>query len=232
MAKIRCPGCLKSFDISAWGQHIALSRQPTCHAIFEKNRAYLLGAGYSSDDDDDFDDPDHNMSPQEFAGDFFGSNYAEDELPGWGQTDDEEPHWAGNTPSSSDLDFESDSDSESDSAESGLTSGDDSPPIPDPMDDERGRPLSAEEVQQRSEDVWVNPFVQDFPGQAGEPIDENARKSGFEGYQTNLGDAATHNIFVPFQSHMDWEFAKWSKLRGPSSTATTELLGIENVDKF
>jgi hypothetical protein len=228
MAKIRCPGCLKSFEVSAWGQHIALSRQPACHAIFEKNCAYLPGAGYDSDSDvEDLEDLDVDMTPQDFAGDFFGDDYTNEDLPGWGQSDDEEPHWASNSPGSSDSELDSDSESDSSS-----DSDSDSPPPPDPMDDECGRPLTAEEEQAKADDdVWVNPYVQDFPGIAGKPIDESARKSAFEGYQTNLGDGASANIFAPFQSQMDWEFAKWSKLRGPSSTATTELLGIDNVEK-
>ncbi|KAM6491529.1 hypothetical protein JOM56_012921, partial [Amanita muscaria] len=35
--------------------------------------------------------------------------------------------------------------------------------------------------------------------------------------------------FAPFKSQLDWEVAKWAKLRGPSSTALTEFLAIEGL---
>ncbi len=37
------------------------------------------------------------------------------------------------------------------------------------------------------------------------------------------------NPYEPFNSKLDWEFAKWAKTRGPGSTAVSELLGIEGV---
>ncbi|KAM6501567.1 hypothetical protein JOM56_001544, partial [Amanita muscaria] len=40
---------------------------------------------------------------------------------------------------------------------------------------------------------------------------------------------ASNDVFEPFKSRLDWEFAKWAKLRGPSSTALTELLAIEGL---
>ncbi|KAH9069502.1 hypothetical protein EDB83DRAFT_2184842, partial [Lactarius deliciosus] len=35
--------------------------------------------------------------------------------------------------------------------------------------------------------------------------------------------------WYPFQSQRDWDFARWAKTRGPSSTAVTELLTIDGV---
>lgn len=37
------------------------------------------------------------------------------------------------------------------------------------------------------------------------------------------------NIYAPFPSWLDWKLARWSKLRGPTSTAVTELLDIDGV---
>ncbi|KIL54913.1 hypothetical protein M378DRAFT_91716, partial [Amanita muscaria Koide BX008] len=39
----------------------------------------------------------------------------------------------------------------------------------------------------------------------------------------------SNDAFAPFKSQLDWEVAKWAKLRGPSSTALTELLAIEGL---
>ncbi|KAI0037826.1 hypothetical protein FA95DRAFT_1506445, partial [Auriscalpium vulgare] len=37
------------------------------------------------------------------------------------------------------------------------------------------------------------------------------------------------NRYAPFQSQLDWQVAQWAKLRGPGSTAFSELLAIEGV---
>ncbi|EIN13427.1 hypothetical protein PUNSTDRAFT_56509 [Punctularia strigosozonata HHB-11173 SS5] len=37
------------------------------------------------------------------------------------------------------------------------------------------------------------------------------------------------NVYAPFISKMDWEIAQWAKLRGPGSTAFSELLAIDGV---
>lgn len=39
------------------------------------------------------------------------------------------------------------------------------------------------------------------------------------------------NPYSPFASKMDWELARWAKMRGPSSTAFSELLGIDGVSE-
>lgn len=39
----------------------------------------------------------------------------------------------------------------------------------------------------------------------------------------------TGNPWAPFLSKMEWEVSRWAKLRGPSSTAFSELLAIEGV---
>lgn len=37
------------------------------------------------------------------------------------------------------------------------------------------------------------------------------------------------NVWAPFKSRVDWEIAHWAKMRGPGSTALSELLAIEGV---
>jgi hypothetical protein len=72
------------------------------------------------------------------------------------------------------------------------------------------------------------PFVERFPsGAAGTPIPNMGESvPGYEALHDNLGQG---HIWYPFQSQRDWEFAQWAKNRGPSSTAVTELLGINGV---
>ena len=57
-----------------------------------------------------------------------------------------------------------------------------------------------------------------IPGMHGDP-------SVYEATREDLGDS----VWAPFQSQCDWEFARWAKTRGPTSTAVTELLAIPEV---
>ncbi|EPQ54137.1 hypothetical protein GLOTRDRAFT_44196 [Gloeophyllum trabeum ATCC 11539] len=52
--------------------------------------------------------------------------------------------------------------------------------------------------------------------------------SEYYSYHTRLG-SQQDDIWAPFVSKLDWEVARWAKLRGPGSTALTELLKIEGV---
>jgi hypothetical protein len=72
------------------------------------------------------------------------------------------------------------------------------------------------------------PFIEPFPsGAAGAPI-SNVGQS-MPRYQALWDGLGPDNIWYPFQSQRDWDFAQWAKSRGPSSTAVTELLAINSV---
>ncbi|KAI0690834.1 hypothetical protein BC835DRAFT_1280189 [Cytidiella melzeri] len=69
------------------------------------------------------------------------------------------------------------------------------------------------------------PHVVTFPGAAGKP-------SGMSGSQNDMyasGIPTANNPYAPFSSRIDWELARWAKLRGPGSMALTELLQIPEV---
>ena len=74
-------------------------------------------------------------------------------------------------------------------------------------------------------------FVKRFTmGAAGAPIpDMGPDVPHFQVLRGNLGP---ENIWHLFQSQRDWEFAKWAKNRGPSSTAVSELLAIDGMRTF
>lgn len=75
------------------------------------------------------------------------------------------------------------------------------------------------------------PFIERFPtGAAGVPISNMGQDvPGFQVLCDNLGP---ENIWHPFQSQRDWDFARWAKNRGPSSTAVTELLAMDGVRTY
>ena len=48
-------------------------------------------------------------------------------------------------------------------------------------------------------------------------------------YTEQVGDGAEDNPYHPFTTRMEWEVARWAKLRGSGSTAFSDLLAIEGV---
>ena len=61
--------------------------------------------------------------------------------------------------------------------------------------------------------------------QAGAPMKKT--HSSDDNYRAALDNSS--NPWAPFSSRMDWEIAKWAKLRGTGSTAFSDLLAIEGV---
>jgi hypothetical protein len=69
--------------------------------------------------------------------------------------------------------------------------------------------------------------VDKFPtGSPGAPIPGIPRGShAYQSHQVMPEDS----VWAPFRSQRDWEVARWAKMRGPTSTAMTELLAIPEV---
>jgi hypothetical protein len=72
------------------------------------------------------------------------------------------------------------------------------------------------------------PKVEPFPSaRAGAPIPGSVCGAcSSAAYGNRLG---SDEEYVPFLSKLDWELARWAKLRSPSSTAVSELLEIDGV---
>lgn len=83
----------------------------------------------------------------------------------------------------------------------------------------------------------VRPHVVKYPNHAGQPVRPISEKPALndqERYLNSLGASlGDHtNSYAPFKSRMDWEIAQWAKMRGPSSSAFTDLMGIDGVRFF
>ena len=72
-------------------------------------------------------------------------------------------------------------------------------------------------------------FVKKYPGRAGEILEGVAETESY-GYGGYVRD--DENLYAPFAHRLDWEVARWCQLRGPGSTAVTELLSINGVCTF
>ena len=70
--------------------------------------------------------------------------------------------------------------------------------------------------------------IDQFPfGSPGAPIPGIPQgRSTYELHQAAVGG---DTVWAPFQSQCDWLFAHWAKMRGPTSSAVTDLLAIPEV---
>ena len=73
------------------------------------------------------------------------------------------------------------------------------------------------------------PFTVKFGGRAGEAVGRNLQHLAYTGYSHDLQVEDSPSEWAPFSTRIDWEVARWAKLRGPSSTALSELLKIDGV---
>ncbi|KAG1857800.1 hypothetical protein F4604DRAFT_1882977 [Suillus subluteus] len=113
------------------------------------------------------------------------------------------------------------------------------PPAPDPAGDwpQTKEDEVAEEDHGPNARLLVQEHAQGQHGyvtvpypdpQAGQEINRHSDDDTANArYRTRLDDK--DNPYFPFCSQTEWEIARWSKLRGPSSMAFTDLLAIEGV---
>ncbi|KAJ7768569.1 hypothetical protein B0H14DRAFT_2402665 [Mycena olivaceomarginata] len=92
-------------------------------------------------------------------------------------------------------------------------------------------PAPTREARKAAEDRFHRkPFIEKYPGaSAGKPASSFMSETSEQVYKSSLADSAATNPYAPFTSKMDWEIAKWAKLRGSGSTAFTDLLHIDGV---
>ncbi|KAF9778022.1 hypothetical protein BJ322DRAFT_1102226 [Thelephora terrestris] len=88
--------------------------------------------------------------------------------------------------------------------------------------------------QSQSPEVQSNPtapFVVRFPG-AGEALETRPSLVGYQLYANGLGADGNGPLeWAPFSTQLEWEVARWAKLRGPSSSALSELLQINGLSE-
>ncbi|KAJ6559035.1 hypothetical protein B0H10DRAFT_1846098 [Mycena sp. CBHHK59/15] len=89
------------------------------------------------------------------------------------------------------------------------------------------------EARKAAEDRFHHkPIIDKFPGRlAGRPIPSSRKQNSEQKYGSTLEDSAEGNPYAPFNSKLDWEIARWAKLRGAGSTAFTDLLHIDGAHK-
>ncbi|KAG1843444.1 hypothetical protein F4604DRAFT_1884612 [Suillus subluteus] len=86
-------------------------------------------------------------------------------------------------------------------------------------------------VEDRVEDVTMDD-IEDLADEdeAGWEDQRRAHQDIQAQYEAHLANEE-ENLYHPFASKMEWEVARWAKLRGLSSTALSDLLAIEGVSE-
>ena len=229
--EILCEGCEHFFSSSGYSRHLSTTTNPACRSIYDEANEYLPGV----------DEPDEHRcgyqlpaEPQEFQGDFFGQDYSEADL-GLEAGDDQQDqdHPAGDIQNNDHIRYDPDAPDDWEPAIDERYRGpfpeDEHPPLE--PDSQQGQAMRAE-----TENVLrQTPFKKLFPrskGSPGAPITMDKGENTYEKYRAVFEKSAAGNPYAPFTSQLDWEFARWVKLRGPGSTAVNELLALDNVSLY
>lgn len=232
--KIQCGGCRRLFTAHSHTLHLSQTQNPRCRALFAAMDGYLPGADESDSDSDteggghggaDSGD-DRDLPTQIFEGDMFGQEYTDADFPGlWSDTEEAADGRLGESDSEADDELEEEAGWEPPAAH-----GTGTPPHQLRVEDmeEYGRLLTPQERQNAEHNLRAQHFVDHFPSARAGEVVHNWVQAGYGEYSEEL-QTEDDNPYYPFSSKRDWEVAKWAKLRGPSSTAMTELLGIEGV---
>ena len=204
----------------------------------------------SENDDDAQDGP---TEPQEFQGNYFGDytpmdfeNYNEYDAANAIESDSEEVEgeWEcdgvareGDEDGGAEEDAEEEEDA-MDYQEEGSweppTQGDEGVGVDmeeDTFDvsDETALPPDMRATQQRTQEcLRAKMFIIPFPNPKAASPSSAKEPSAYDHYQTQA-DPEGENLYHPFTTRLDWEIARWAKMRGPGSTAVTELLAIKGV---
>lgn len=276
-----CKGCNKQFNRdSDLNRHLQNARDRRCvAAAAEHEAAYAQPHAFDEEMHDE---------PMVWGGDFFGSDYMDEDFPmtaeqassgashfgGSAQpayvlSDSDSESLAGdNKPVPPLVEVESESEDEADETDEedavdepldvdyvaklvdDISGGALSPPsspaspggsssesapepekLTDELEQEFGRLVSDAEFQALNSQLSAEPVIERFPaelGAPGAPVSTDHHHS-YQSTEAALNEEESTNLFAPFVSEIDWEVARWAKLRGVSGSALNDLLGINGV---
>ncbi|KAK7024551.1 hypothetical protein VNI00_016226 [Paramarasmius palmivorus] len=247
-----CEGCLRSFTSWGFKQHRLKTSNSACSAPsnVENNSEPNFSDPAESDESETdseleeltahvLSDFDPDSAPISFEGDYFGSNYTTQDL---GQMDveeaDEEWEWGEGSASAEDG-IEEEADFDEDSLNALLEGMWEPERVVDVDMQEEPSPSTGTQIPVRNtrtateshvhiEDCLRHkPFIVKFGGHAGRPISDTKVDDSNTRYERALGNDKF--LWHPFRSRLDWEVARWGKLRGPGSNALNELLQIPGL---
>lgn len=206
---VECPGCLRN-DLSVTGlsQHLAKTKDTCCNAVLTASHSNLGTSSSPRHDGMDMQDLEDGLL----------------------QPEDEEPLTPLDDTSSDEEDATEEYEWEPAVQENDI----DIPSIEldDPMDNNDSNGADRKSRQHAERQIFEQDRVTIVPypdSRAGKPITCAEVQDANTTYGSSIGNA--ENPYSPFSSRMDWEIAQWAKLRGPSSTAFSDLLSIRGVSE-
>ncbi|KAG1828883.1 hypothetical protein DFJ58DRAFT_719762 [Suillus subalutaceus] len=209
----QCPACSRDdFTVTGLSQHLAKSRNPHCRALYHQSRSQV----HTRDQRDEPDEPTAEDEPG-YEVDEFG--YEIDE-PGY---EVDEPGYEAEAGGEAEAGDEDDDEGWNFEPEW-------EPPVEDRVEDATMDAIK--DLADEDEAGWEDQrrAHQDIQAhlRAGQQITRGcAANAEYEAHLANEEE----NVYHPFASKMEWEVARWAKLRGLSSTALSDLLAIEGGDE-
>ncbi|KAF7303411.1 hypothetical protein MIND_00569600 [Mycena indigotica] len=237
-----CEGCQRSFGQNrGYSLHFLTTQNEACREIHcrmapiagndtdSDDEASQHGSDSESDDALLFDEDlaqDLPLGSTHFAGDLFGADYTGSDFEGFesdeGGSDSEGEDTAADRLAAATQAVDEDGwePERPAAAEMNLMDVDEPESTPPPLPKTR---IIAEDRFHKP------PVIVPFPSErAGEAISMSAGAlPAHEAYRAKLGPSPS--LYSPFTSQMDWAIGNWAKMRGPSSTAFTDLLKIPGV---
>ncbi|KAJ7501623.1 hypothetical protein B0H11DRAFT_1908057 [Mycena galericulata] len=240
-----CPGCnVDCKGGKGLSLHLRLTTNEACRAIFTEAESRIGPLPAKHAQEQQFQERDANFGPPQmhglpsgdnvFQGDFFGNNYTDEEF-GYDLGSEDEFDDEG-----SDEDEDPSAQDQQDASHAGLEDGYEVPRAPNTnladsampgIQQTAAGPAPNRESRKVAEDRFHHkPIIEKYPGRsAGKPIPATHSQSSEETYRSSLNNSTDGNPYAPFASKMDWDIAKWAKLRGSGSTAFTDLLQIDGL---
>jgi len=243
-----CLGCGKLFKATGYWSHLTQTRNPACRAVYEEQ---LMVVCSDSDGDSTSLPPvletDTRSTPIPFMGDFFGSaaEYSNDDFGQIGgdghniQEDDNENNEEGYNEGKEDtlerrMNYEMETSWERQRSNTNQSHGASEMDATTEEDNEDNDPafdagprLSAEGRAGKGSARIVR-YSSQYPHSRAGAVVSTGQSTDAQ-YSSTLGSG--NNLWAPFSSEVDWKVARWAKLRGPGSTAFSELLAIDGVSE-
>ncbi|KAG2071645.1 hypothetical protein BDR04DRAFT_1128078 [Suillus decipiens] len=207
----KCPACARdNLTVIGLSQHLAKSRDPRCHALYQQSHTRVNSDKPLNEPCDKSEVPEGphvNMYKEEMQ------DFEDEVLQSFAEHDGNGEH-DGNSSDEEDgrEELEWEPPVQEDEGWAGVE-------VDDPMDHNNGS-IDHETV------------IESYPDRrAGQPIAQAEIRNVNATYASSIDNLNVENPYAPFTSQMDWEVAQWAKLRGPSSTAFSDLLSIDGVSE-
>lgn len=216
----QCPACYRdNLTVTGLSQHLAKSRNPHCQALYHQSHSQIHA-------NDPYYEPDTD------------GGYGQDDLE-FARADDPEFVWEQTS---------GHDDADDDASDDGLNAEPEWEPPVEAVEEDNGSSMDdpgqdlaeedlAEDQYNTHQDIQARAqglrgcVVMPYPDpRAGEQIANRANHHAANvEYGAHFANVEQENLYHPFTSKMDWEVARWAKLRGVSSMAFSDLLAIEGV---